>query len=203
MKVAVVGATGNAGSCLVKELASRGHTVTAIARHAEKAAGPNVTVKSLDASDGAALAAALAGHDAVISALRFSDSDAAALIAAVKRSGVTRYAVVGGAASLFAPGTTARLIDSPDFPEAYKAEAGAGARFLDLLKAETALDWVFLSPSMLFTGTERTGKFRLGKDELLVAADGNSSISFPDFAIALVDELETPKHHRERFTVGY
>lgn len=203
MKVAIVGATGNAGSCLVKELVSRGHEVTAIARHAEKVAGPNVTVKSLDASDGEALSAALRGHDAVISSLRFIDTDAAALIAAVKRSGVKRYAVVGGAASLYAPGTTMRLIDGPDFPDMFKPEAGGGAKFLDLLKQESELDWVFLSPSMMFVGTERTGKFRLGKDELLVAADGNSSISFPDFAIALVDELETPKHHRERFTVGY
>jgi len=203
MKVAVVGATGNAGTCLVKELVSRGHQVTAISRHADKVAGPNVTVKSLDASDGQALAEALSGHDAVISALRFSDTDAARLIDAVKRSGVKRYAVVGGAASLFAPGTTERLFDGPQFPEAYKPEAGAGVRFLDLLKQEKDLDWVFLSPSMIFAGTERRGTFRLGKDELLVAEDGNSSISFPDFAIALVDELETPKHHRERFTVGY
>ena len=203
MKVAVVGATGNAGSCIVRELVSRGHAVTAIARHAEKAAGPGVTAVSLDASDGDALSAALQGHDAVISALRFIYTDAAALIAAVKRSGVKRYAVVGGASSLYMPGTTTRVIEGPQFPDKVNSEPGRGGHFLELLQQEKELDWVFLSPSMLFSGTERTGQFRLGKDELLVGADGKSAISFPDYAIAMVDEIETPRHHRERFTVGY
>jgi uncharacterized protein len=114
---------------------------------------------------------------------------------------VKRYLIVGGAGSLeVAPGV--RLIDTPNFPEAYKAEATAGAAFLDLLRGETGLDWTFLSPSALFVAGERTGKFRLGKDLLLANAEG-SRISFEDFALALVDELEKPAHPRQRFTVGY
>ena len=100
-----------------------------------------------------------------------------------------------------APGLT--LVNSPDFPPEYKPETLAGVKFLDVLRQEEELDWTFLSPSYLFAPGERTGKFRLGKDELLVGADGQSRISTEDFAIALVDELERPKHSRERFTVGY
>ena len=96
-----------------------------------------------------------------------------------------------------------RLFDSPHFPAEYKPEAGAGIDFLDALKAEPTLDWTYLSPSMIFDGDERTGKFRLGEDDLLTPAEGMSRITFPDFAIAMVDEIETPKHRRKRFTVGY
>jgi putative NADH-flavin reductase len=95
-----------------------------------------------------------------------------------------------------------RLIDTPDFPEAYQAEAGGGAAFLDLLRQEQDLDWTFLSPSLQSLPGERTGKFRLGKDELLSTEKG-SVISFEDYAVALVDEIENPAHRRQRFTVGY
>jgi hypothetical protein len=108
---------------------------------------------------------------------------------------------VGGAASLFvAPGK--RLLDQPDFPAAYKAEATAGAAFLDALRGVSDLDWTFISPSALFVPGERTGKFRLAKDELLVGEKG-STISYEDYAVALVDEIEKPAHVRQRFTVGY
>lgn len=202
MKVAVIGGTGRAGSQIVQELARRGHQVTAISRHPDKAAkAAGVTAKAGDIHDRQGMIALLEGHEAVVSALRFSDAPAAEVIGVVKASGVPRYLVVGGAASLLAGGQ--RLFDSPHFPEAYKPEAGAGIAFLDALKAEPDLDWTFVSPSMIFDGAERIGKFRLGKDDLLTAADGKSSISFPDFAIAMVDEIETPKHRRQRFTVGY
>ncbi len=95
------------------------------------------------------------------------------------------------------------MIDSEGFPAEYKAEASAGAEFLDVLRQEKELDWTFLSPSAEFVETERTGKFRLGQDDLLVSAEGRSWISFADFAIALIDEVESPKHSRQRFTVGY
>ncbi|MBE8601277.1 NAD(P)-dependent oxidoreductase, partial [Pseudomonas cyclaminis] len=85
----------------------------------------------------------------------------------------------------------------------YKAEASAGAEFLETLRKEQELDWTFLSPSALFDGTERTGQFRLGQDDLLVNSEGASAISFADYAIAMIDEVETPKHSRQRFTVGY
>ena len=113
-----------------------------------------------------------------------------------------RLLVVGGAGSLeTAPGVL--LVNAPNFPANYKPESLAGTKFLSVLREEKELDWTFLSPSALFVPGERTGKFRLGEDQLLVTADGKSYISMEDFAIALVDELEHPKHSRRRFAVGY
>jgi uncharacterized protein len=203
MKIAVIGASGNAGSRITTELARRGHAVTAIARHPEKiASGASVAPTRGDVMDQAGLARLLAGHDAAISSVRFLDSDPVKLIGAARESKVGRYLVVGGAGSLeVAPGV--RLVTTPGFPVAYKAEAEKGAAFLDLLRAEKELNWTFLSPSALFAAGERTGKFRLGTDQLLTAADGKSSISFEDFAVALADEIERPAHIRRRFTVGY
>ena len=202
MKVALIGATGQAGSRLLAELTHRGHAVTAIARNPEKAPkGPLVTAKTGDIHDPTALATALAGHDAVISSVRFVDARPASLIGAVRASGVKRYLVVGGAASLeVGPGVT--LLSTPQFPDAYKAEATAGAQHLAYLKSVDDLDWTFLSPSAMFVAGERTGVFRLGKDQLLANEKG-SSISFEDYAIAMVDEIEKPAHLRQRFTVGY
>jgi putative NADH-flavin reductase len=202
MKVAVIGGSGRAGSQIVQELARRGHQVTAIARNPDKAPKlAGVTAKAVDVHDAKAMTEALKGHDVVVSALRFLDATPAEVISVVKASGVPRYLIVGGASSLLAGGR--RLFDSPHFPAEYKPEAGAGIDFLDALKAEPTLDWSYLSPSMIFDGDERTGKFRLGGDELLTPAEGPSRITFPDFAIAMVDEIETPKHSRRRFTVGY
>jgi putative NADH-flavin reductase len=203
MKIALIGATGNVGSRLLAELLRRGHSVTAIARNPEKVPSqPGVTAKRADAGDKAELAAILAGHDAVISALPFRGSDPRVLIEAVKAARAPRYLVVGGAGSLeVAPGL--RLVDAPGFPEEYRQEALAGAAFLDTLRAEKDLDWTFVSPSALFVPGERTGKFRLGTDQLLADEKGNSTISFEDFAVAMSDELERPAHSRRRFTVGY
>lgn len=201
-RIALIGAAGNVGSRLLDELVSRGHQVTAIGRDPSKIrARPGVTAVRADAKDSAGLAAALKGHDAVISAVRFLDSDPVALLDAVRNAGVKRYLVVGGAASLLvAPGQ--RLLDQPGFPEAYKAEATRGAAFLDALRQVSDLDWTFLSPSAVFVPGERTGTFRVGGDELLVGEKG-STISFEDYAVAMVDEIEKPAHGRQRFTVGY
>lgn len=201
-KIALIGASGNAGSRILKELSDRGHQVTAIARAPEKIASlPNVVAKKGDVFDQAGLSELLKGHDAVISSVHFTASDPVALIEAVRASGVQRYLVVGGAGSLeIAPGQ--RVVDLPDFPAAYKAEATKGAEFLDRLKQEKQLNWTFLSPSAEFVPGERTGKFRLGKDTLL-SNDEGSRISFEDYAIALVDEIEKPQHSRQRFTIGY
>ena len=200
MKIAVIGASGNAGSRITAELARR---VTAIARNPERiAVQTNVTPTKGDLMDQAALAGLLAGHDAAISSVHFLASDPLKLIGAARDSKVGRYLVVGGAGSLeVAPGV--RLVTTPGFPVAYKAEAEKGAAFLDLLRAEQQLNWAFLSPSALFTAGERTGRFRLGTDQLLTAADGKSWISYEDFAVALADEIERPAHIRRRFTVGY
>lgn len=203
MKIALIGATGFIGSRLLAELTSRGHQVTAIVRNPEKVPqGVGITALKGDVYDKDGLAALLAGHDAVISAVHFTASDPATLLAAVKQSGVARYLVVGGAGSLeVAPGV--KLFDTKEFPAIYLDEARKGGAYLDLLKGEGDLDWTFLSPSALIEPGERTGKFRLGKDQLLVDDNGQSRISAEDYAIALVDELEKPAHMRQRFTVGY
>ena len=203
MNVALIGATGRGGSCILTELIERGHQVTAIVRHAEKVpALPGVTAQQGDACDGDALRTLIAGHDAVISAVQFVPTDSETLIAAVRDSGVPRFIVMGGAAGLeTAPGV--KLIDSPHFPPEYRAEATKAIAFLKLLKQEPDLDWTFVSPAALIEHGERTTTFRIGGDQLLTDADGNSRITFEDYAIALVDELESHAHPRQRISVAY
>ena len=202
-KIAIIGATGRAGSQLLEEALRRGHKVVAIARDPSQLQGRDgVTIKALDAKDGTALEAAVTGVDAVLTAAHFSTIEPQAIIEPVKRAGVKRLLVVGGAASLLLP-SGQRVIDSPDFPEAYRAEATGGVRFLEALQGEQDLDWTFLSPSAEFVEGERSGHYTLGKDHLLIAADGKSWITFADYAIAMLDELEQPQHSRQRFTVGY
>ena len=203
MKIALIGVSGRVGSRLLTELLDRGHEVTGIARDISKLTSrPRLVLKEADATQPTRLVPLLGGHDVVISAMRFESSNAVALMGAVKQAGVKRLMVVGGAASLeVAPGQS--LFDAPGFPEAYRPEAAAGRKFLDALQAEKDLDWTFLSPSAEFAPGERTGKFRLGGDQLLSDANGKSWISMEDYAIAFADELETPKHSRQRFTVGY
>lgn len=203
MKIAVAGASGRAGSEITRELSRRGHSVTAIARNPEKiAALPNVTPTKGDVLDQAGLAKLWAGHDVAVSSMHFLASDPLRLIGAAKDSKVGRYLVVGGAGSLeVAPGV--KLVTTSNFPAQYKAEAEKGGAFLDLLRQEKDLNWTFISPSALFVEGERTGKFRLGTDQLLADANGKSWITFADYAIALADEIERPAHPRQRFTVGY
>ncbi|MBW9334676.1 NAD(P)-dependent oxidoreductase [Herbaspirillum sp. RU 5E] len=203
MKIALIGASGNVGTRIVDEALRRGHNLIAIARDAGKIAQrTGVTAVSADVKDTAALAAAIKGADVVISSGRFTAFGAADLLPAVKAAGVKRLAVVGGAGSLeIAPGKA--LIDTPEFPAEYMPEASGGRDFLHALREESELEWTFLSPSAMFIAGERTGQFRLSQDALLVGADGKSWISYEDYAVALLDELEQPKHVRARFTVGY
>lgn len=202
-KIAMIGATGRAGSQLLEEALRRGHSVTAIARDTSKLGErAGVVSKNVDVLDAQALQAAVAGHDVVISAAHFATIPASAVIGPVKQAGVKRLLVVGGAGSLLLPDGS-RVIDAANFPAEYKAEASAGAQFLEALRQEQELDWSFLSPSALFVEGERRGTFRLGKEHLLVDGEGQSQISFADFAIALLDEVEKPAHSRQRFTVGY
>ncbi len=202
-KIAIIGATGRAGSQLLEEALRRGHSVVAIARNIESIeAKPGVTAKQVDALNADQLQQAISGSDVVISAAHFATVPAEAIIGPVKTAGVKRLLVVGGAGSLLLP-TGERVIDSAGFPEEYRKEASAGSEFLEKLREEKDLDWSFLSPSAEFVETERTGQFRLGQDDLLVSSEGRSWISFADYAIALIDEVETPKHSRQRFTVGY
>ncbi|MEJ0028635.1 MAG: NAD(P)-dependent oxidoreductase [Rhizomicrobium sp.] len=201
MKVALIGATGNIGSKIAAELLSRGHSVTAIARNTDKAPAGTQAV-SADASDPAALAAVLKGHDAVVSSAPFAPGLSPAIIEGVKRSGVKRYIMVGGAGSLeVAPGKM--LKDTLTLPDAVRAILDEAALNLKRLRGETGLDWTFFSPAAEIGPGERTGKFRLGGDQLISDAAGKSRISYDDYAIALVDELENPRHIQKRFTIGY
>lgn len=203
MKIALIGATGMAGSRILEELVSRGHYVKAIARQTHKVPETKlVMTEDIDLNDHDSLVAALKGQDAVISAVRFQGLDINALLNAIRDSKVKRYLVVGGAGSLNVPNQNVRVIDTEDFPEAYKAEAEAGVLFLDKLKQVDDIDWTFISPAAEFGPGKRTGEFRLGKDELIVGKDG-SKISAEDFAIALCDELENNNHIQQRFSVGY
>ena len=202
MTIVVLGASGRAGNEIVRELAARGQQVLGIARKPEAIPVlPGVTVRAGDASDPAALAGLIAGAKAVISALHF-DIPAQTLLSALRQAGVKRLLVVGGAGSLeVAPGV--KLIDTPEFPAEWKPVAQGGVVFLDDLRSVTDIDWTFFSPAAFIFEGPRLGHFRLGKDELVKDADGESKISFADYAIALVDELEQGRHIKARFTAAY
>lgn len=203
MNVAVIGATGRAGSRVVAELLARRHRVTAIVRHPEQApVHSSLTARRGDARNVDDLVPLLAGRDAVVTATRLLQIDPAVLVTAMKRAKLQRLLVVGGAGTL-KDDAGVELIDAGLVPAASREEALAGRSFLALLRNERELDWTYLSPSLHFAPGKRTGKFRLGSDEVLVAADGKSAISMEDYAIAAVDELERPQHTRRRFTVGY
>jgi putative NADH-flavin reductase len=202
MKLAIIGITGRAGSRIAREALARGHQVTGIARNPDPAKAPaGVTLWKGDANEPAKLAI-LRGHDALVAAGYSRDIPAANLAAIARGADISRLFVVGGAASLeIAPGKI--LLDSPDFPEIYKPEAKGSHAVLNDLKAIEDLDWTYLSPPAEFDPGTRTGIFRTGIDQLLVDADGKSHISMEDYAIAVLDELETPAHIRKRYTVGY
>jgi putative NADH-flavin reductase len=210
MKVALYGATGKSGSRILKELVSRGHQVVAIARDPARMPhpDPSVVVKQDDLSDPMKIAAAVDGADAVVSAYAPPQDKPEEIVGVTQRQieafqhGLkARLIVVGGAGGLnVAPGVS--LVDSGHLPEAYQPIAKAHVKALNTLRAST-IDWTYLAPAAFFVPGERTGKFRLGKDELIANKDQESRISMEDYAIALVDELEVPQHHRQRFSVGY
>lgn len=204
MKVAVLGASGRAGSEITKELAARGHQVIAIARKPEAIpTADGITAMQGDAHDPQALAEKIKGADAVISALHF-DVTAETLLAAVKAAGVSRLLVTGGAASLeVAPGKKLWDVMSETLPAEWRPAVLGGMAFLADIRKEQDVDWTFFSPAALIEVGPRTGKFRLGKDQLVTDANGDSKISFADYAIAMVDELEQHRHPRTRFTVAY
>ena len=213
-EVLLIGATGFVGSAILNELLSRGHKVTAVVRDPAKLEGKEVTAVKEDVANVDAIAELAKGKDAVISAYNpgWANPDIATLITenypkilnAAKQSGVGRLLIVGGAGTLFcAPGL--RVVDSGAIPEAIMGGVRPlGDFYLNTLMNENDIDWVFFSPAGAFDENgERTSKFRLGKDDLIVDANGNSHISVQDYAVAMVDELEQENHHKERFTIGY
>ncbi len=213
MNIALIGATGFVGAALLNELLSRGHQVRALQRDPAKlAARPGLEARAVDVLSDKDLAAHFAGVEVVVSAynagwtnpqlhddfLRGSEA-----IAAAARAAGVRLLVVGGAGSLFvAPGQ--QLVDSPAFPAEWKSGALAARELLNRLRADTStLNWSFVSPAIHLEPGERSGHYRLGGEQPVVDAEGHSRISAADLAVAIVDEVETPRHRRQRFTAAY
>ncbi len=214
-KIALIGASGFIGSRLLKEALSRGHHVTGICRHPEKISisHPDLKGEKGDVSLIETIPALAGDADVVVSAYNpgWTNPDIASettrvykiILESVKKTDVRRLLVVGGAGSLFvSPGV--RLMESGKMPESFlPAVKALWDVYQVILSAEKDLDWAYFSPAEnIFPGT-RTGKFRLGKDDLIIGPDGKSQISAEDYAVAMIDEVEKPAHHRERFTIGY
>lgn len=213
--VVLIGASGFVGTAILNELLNRGHKVTAIVRDAKKmtVSNPNLTIVEADVTDTDALKEAGKGKDAVISAYNpgwknphiYEDTlkNYPLIVESAKQAGVKRLLIVGGAGTLFyVPGKM--VMDADDVPaQLLPGIKSLGEFYLNTLRKEKDIDWIFLSPAANMTPGQRTAKFRIGKDDLVVDANGDSNISVEDFAVAMVDELEQEKHHKERFTIGY
>ncbi len=213
--VVLIGASGFVGTAILNELLNRGHKVTAIVRDTKKmsVSNPNLTIVEADVTDTDTLKEASKGKDAVISAYNpgwknphiYEDTlkNYPLIVESAKQAGVKRLLIVGGAGTLFyAPGKM--VMDADDVPaQLLPGIKSLGEFYLNTLRKEKDIDWIFLSPAANMTPGKRTAKFRIGKDDLVVDANGDSNISVEDFAVAMVDELEQEKHHKERFTIGY
>ncbi|HEY4209605.1 MAG TPA: NAD(P)H-binding protein [Puia sp.] len=216
-KVAVIGATGFVGKAILHELLDRDHMVTGIARHPEKLGfrHPGLVMRAGDVMNEDQIAGLVKGQEAVISAYNpgwtnpniYDDyMEGAPLIqAAIKKAGVRRLIVIGGAGSLeIAPGK--QLVDQPDFPAQFKDGAAAARDFLEMLRKEDELEWTLFSPAILMnpsTSGKRKGVYRTALNQPVFDKEGKSVISVEDLAVAVVDELEKPQHIRQRFTAGY
>ncbi|SFG20749.1 NAD(P)-dependent oxidoreductase [Sporolactobacillus nakayamae] len=207
MNIAIIGAAGKAGSRIAQEAIKRGHQVTAIVRHPDKLDDTSLNIIQKDLFD--LTRGDLAAFDAIVNAFSapFGQEDlhvkaGRKLIELVTGLSQTRLIVVGGAGSLFVDkDQKTRVIDTPDFPDIFKATASNQAKNLEELQETTDLNWTFISPSAVFALGKRTGHYRTGKDQLLLNNTGKSYVSCEDYAAALIDEIEAPKHVRERFTV--
>ena len=214
-KIILIGASGYVGSAIMKEALNRGMQVTAIVRHPEKITikDANLTVKKGDVTDIDKIARLSKGADVIVSAYNPGWTNPAIyeetlknyplILKAVKQAGIKRLLCVGGAGTLFcAPGL--RVVDSGAIPaEIMGGVKSLGEFYLNTLCNEKEIDWVFFSPAGTLEPGRRTGKFRLGKDNLIVDENGNSHISVEDYAVAMVNEMEQANHHQERFTIGY
>lgn len=213
MRIAIFGASGRIGGTVTREALARDHIVTAIIRDPARfqLTHERLTTATGDVTEPDSIASAVAGHDAVVAAISGRKEAhhevvpiaARTLLEGLPRAGVKRLVWVGGAGSLeAAPGL--RLIDTPEFPAEWKAEASAQVEALGLFRASTGgVEWSFLSPPAIIEPGQRTGRYRTGGDQLVTDEKGESRISFQDYAVALIDELEHPAHICQRFTVAY
>lgn len=213
--VLLIGGSGFVGSAILKELLERGYQVTTLVRNPDKITikSPDLTIVKGDVTDFDEIKKLAEGKDAVISAYNpgwnnpniYEDTlkNYPRIVDAVKAAGVKRILIVGGAGTLFvAPGV--RVMDTGVIPEAIMGGVKSlGEFYLNTLIPENEIDWVFFSPAGEIAPGEKTGKYRLGKDDLIVDEHGKSRISTGDYAAAMVDELEKPSRHKERFTIGY
>jgi uncharacterized protein len=208
MKIGIIGASGKAGSLLLKEAVERGHTVTAIVRDASKMQNKNVEIIEKNIFD--LKAKDIKNFDIVINAFNASPGQeiqhveaGKVLIEAFKGAPQTRLIVVGGAGSLFVDETkSVRIFDTPDFPEAYLETAKNMEKNLEELQNTNDIQWTYISPAGFFDSAgKRTGSYQKGKDNLILNAKGESYISYADYAIAVLDEIENPQHENKRFTV--
>jgi len=217
MKIALIGATGFVGAAILKEALDRGHVVTAIARNTRKIniESSNLVPLKANVLNEEEVAEAVKGHEAVISAYNpgwtnpeiYNEflAGAQSIEAGIKKAGIQRLIVVGGAGSLFvAPNV--QLIDTPQFPAEWKPGALGARDYLSILKKEEGLDWTFLSPAIEMhhgTSGQRRGTYRTGLENPVFDEGGRSVVSVEDLAVAVIDELEHPKHIRKRFTIAY
>ncbi|HEY2493261.1 MAG TPA: NAD(P)-dependent oxidoreductase [Paenibacillus sp.] len=208
MNIGIIGATGKAGSLIVKEAKSRGHKVTAIVRDANKLADQEIAVVEkdifkLNSEDLQSLDVVVNAFGAPAGQEHLHVEAGKVLIEAAKGSPKTRLVVVGGAGSLYVDeAQTTRLVDTPEFPVEYAATANNQAKNLEDLQNSKGIDWTFISPAAFFNPDgKRTGSYQKGQDNLIVNAKGDSYIGYADYAIAVLDEIENSQHHNERFTV--
>jgi hypothetical protein len=208
MKIGVIGATGKAGSLIYKEATDRGHEVTAIVRNAARVEDENASVVEKDVFN--LKGEDLNQFDVVVNAISAPPGQehlhveaGRSLINAIKNAPNTKLVVVGGAGSLFVDeAKTIKVMDTPDFPKEYLATATNQGKNLEDLQQSEGIKWTFVSPAAFFNPEgKRTGSYKRGKDNLIVNAKGNSYVSYADYAIAVVDEIENPQHVNERFTV--
>ncbi|WP_392551286.1 NAD(P)-dependent oxidoreductase [Orbus wheelerorum] len=207
MKIAVIGANGKSGHLIVEEALARGHEVTAIVRDAKKLQERNLPVIEKDLF--ALTYDDIKNFDAIIDCFAvWREEDlpkhvtSLQHLTALLKGKANRLLIVGGAGSLYTDKShTTRLIDTPNFPDAYKPLASNMAKGLDFLRTVTDVNWAYFSPAAEFIADgKRTGSYQLGNEEFFTNSKGESKISYADYAIAMVDEVEMAKHNKVRFT---
>lgn len=211
MKILVLGATGSVGNLVVAEALSRGHDVTAVARGNNSNIASEAKFVVADAANSEKIAQLAQNQDVVISAIRPLTGQENTVSATTEallngmRNANSRLLIMGGAANLIVPNSGGKtVIDDPNYlPSEFRAVGQASLDQLKVCLAEQEVDWVYLSPSAIFETGIRTANYRIGTNELLVDSQGISKISMEDAAVALLNEAEKPRYHREVFTIGY